>query len=352
MRTLTVGLGARSYDIQIGEGLLTGAAIQVAPTRRALVVSDEHVAPLYAGPLMAALGRQGIEAGLHVVPAGEESKSLGQLEGVYRALVDCGVTRSDLVVALGGGVVGDLAGYAAATYLRGVRYQQIPTTLLAQVDSAVGGKTAIDLPSGKNLVGAFHQPSLVLIDLNTLRTLDDRTFVGGMGEVIKYGLAFDAGIIDLIGDCRKTAERNMEEIVVRCLDIKRRVVQNDERDVGERMLLNFGHTIGHAIESAEHYEGLSHGEAVAAGMHLMARLGESIGLTQPGTAQRVRQILGAWGLPTTCDRALWDDMRRAFTRDKKHIGGALKVVMLKRLGEAFLYDVEVQALEEVREWLR
>lgn len=353
--SLRVHLHERSYDIEIGRALLADAGARIlkaAPARRALVLTDETVRPLYAGRLMASLAAAGCEAALVAVAPGEDSKCLAVLGRVYDALAEHGMGRDDLLIALGGGVVGDLGGFAAATYLRGIRYAQVPTTLLALVDSAVGGKTAIDLAAGKNLVGAFHQPSAVVADPEVLATLSDRVFADGMAEVIKYALAFDESLLSLLGGARAHAQDNMEQIVFRCLDLKRRVVESDEHDRGERMLLNLGHTLGHAIEAAQHYRGYTHGEAVAAGMHLIARLGERAGQTEPGTADRIAHILAAWRLPTTCDKALLPAMRSALLRDKKHIDGALNIVVLERCGHARIERVDASFFEGVEQWLR
>ncbi|MEA4898754.1 MAG: 3-dehydroquinate synthase [Christensenellaceae bacterium] len=353
--SLRVHLHERSYDIEIGRALIADAGARIlkaAPARRALVLTDETVRPLYAGQLMASLAQAGCEAALVAVEPGEGSKRLAVLGHVYDALAAHGMGRDDLLIALGGGVVGDLGGFAAATYLRGIRYAQVPTTLLALVDSAVGGKTAIDLAAGKNLVGAFHQPAAVVADPDVLTTLSDRVFADGMAEVIKYALAFDESLLSLLGGARAHAQDNMEQIVLRCLDLKRRVVEADERDRGERMLLNLGHTLGHAIEAAQHFRDYTHGEAVAAGMHLIARLGERAGLTEKGTADRVASILTAWRLPTACDKALLSAMRPMLLRDKKHIGGALNIVVLERCGRARIERVDASFFEGVEQWLR
>ncbi len=354
-KLLHVNLGARSYDIMFGSGLIKDAArkiLSAAPARSALVVTDETVEQLYAPALMASLAEAGCAASLVAVAPGEGSKCLQTLGAVYEALSQAGITRSDLLIALGGGVVGDLGGFAAATYLRGIRYAQVPTTLLSQVDSAVGGKTAIDLPSGKNLAGAFHQPSVVVIDPDTLVTLPDREFCGGMAEVIKYALAFDESLLIPVGASRAHAQANMAEIVYRCLDLKRWVVEKDERDTGERMLLNFGHTLGHAIESAQRYALYSHGEAVAAGMRLITRLSEESGLTEAGTSDRIESVLTAWNLPTTAGKALLGGMRGAWTKDKKHLDGALRAVILDRIGRARIERVPPDFFEEVARWLQ
>ena len=349
MKTLCVALGGRSYEIHIEAGLLDRLGEYVAPLgpRKCLLLSDSHVAPLYAQRATAALQAAGIACAALVLPAGETTKRIGYLEKVYDGLIQAGITRSDALVALGGGVIGDLGGFAAATYLRGIKLVQVPTTLLAQVDSAVGGKTAVDLPAGKNLVGSFYQPHLVLIDPDTLATLPPRELSGGMGEVIKYAATFDRDLWPLL-----EGPEHLEQVVLRCLDLKRQVVQRDELDTGERMLLNFGHTLGHAIEKAQNFEGYIHGEAVAAGMCLMTRITQARGITREGDAQRLEDMCRAWNLPVTADKALWPAMAPALNQDKKHLAGGLTVVALEELGRGKLMPCPPHMLEEVVSWLR
>ena len=352
LETMRIQTG-NPYDILIGRGLIHEAGAQIAQrikTRRALIVTDENVDVLYGAGVEASLKNAGIETDKLVLPAGEETKSLEKLGQVYSALCDAQITRSDILVALGGGVMGDLGGFAAATYLRGIRYVQIPTTLLAQVDSAVGGKTAIDLPEGKNLAGAFHQPALVLIDPDTLDTLPDHEFTGGMGEVIKYAFTFDADLCTALAD--SCVREDMQPVIRRCLEYKKRVVENDERDFGERMLLNFGHTLGHAVEVVQHYQGYSHGQAVAIGMHLITRLSQAKLLTEQGTADALENMLMRWKLPTTCDKSLWHDMQKALLKDKKNLDGSLNVIILTHIGHAEIKPVDLTFFEEVTQWLK
>ena len=350
MNTLPISLGGRSYDILLEAGLLDSIGRWVAPLgiNKCLLLSDDHVAPLYAGRVLASLRDSGLKPTLVTLPAGEGTKRLDCLGQVYRAMADAELSRSDALVALGGGVIGDLGGFAAATYLRGIRLIQVPTTLLAQVDSAVGGKTAIDLDEGKNLVGSFYQPHRVLIDPDTLNTLPPREMAGGMGEVIKYAATFDQSLWPLLED----AGAHLDQIVPRCLELKRRVVERDEMDLGERMLLNFGHTLGHAIEKAQGYRGYIHGEAVAAGMCLMTRLTEARGVTLPGTAAQLEAMCRAWRLPITADKALWPAMAPALSQDKKHLRGTLTIVALESLGKGRLLPCPTGMLEEVVAWLR
>ncbi len=292
---------SKPYKILIEKGCLQKAGAlcrELFPrSKRTVVVSDSNVFPLYGEGLLLSLKEAGFAADSFTFPAGEENKQLSTFENILLFLAEKHLTRTDFIIALGGGVTGDMAGFAAACYLRGIPFVQIPTTLLAQVDSSVGGKTAVDLPQGKNLVGAFHQPSLVLIDPDTLSTLPPQWFADGMGEVIKYGCIRSEELFNLLeeGD----VSQNMEDILFRCVDIKRRVVEHDEFDTGERMLLNFGHTLGHALEKLHGFSGLSHGAAVGIGMVMITKAGERAGLTAPGTADRITQVLELYHLPVS-----------------------------------------------------
>ncbi len=339
MKTLTVDLPGRAYDILIQRGLLdqAGARIRAILPRasRLFVVTDTNVLPLYHARVRDALREAGFQTQTCAVPAGEASKSAGQLSDLWERMMAFGLTRTDAVVALGGGVVGDLAGFAAATVLRGVDFVQIPTTLLAQVDSSVGGKVAIDLQAGKNLAGAFWQPKLVLMDPDTLDTLDDRTFADGMAEVLKYGCIFDRAFFDLLAGrpSRGALMADIESILYTCCDLKRSVVVRDERDTGERMLLNFGHTLGHAYELAGHYETWTHGQAVAAGMVLAARLGAELGVTPAEVPGQVEAAVAALGLPTRID-CTHADYAAAIGLDKKGAGEDITLILLEALGRA------------------
>ena len=338
MKTLTVRLPGRDYDILIEKGILsrTGAECsKVLPrAKRLLLVTDSNVAPLYGGQVEDSLTDAGFAVRTVTIPAGEPSKSAENLLLLWNEAMSFGLTRTDAVIALGGGVVGDLAGLAAATILRGVAFVQIPTTLLAQVDSSVGGKVAIDLPAGKNLVGAFWQPKLVLMDPLTLNTLPDVTFSDGMAEVIKYGCIWDADFFRLLSACgnRAGVMERIEDVLYTCCAIKAKVVEQDERDTGLRMILNFGHTLGHAYEKAYHYQTYTHGQAVSAGMCLVAKLGEQLGLTEPGTEQAIETLAAAYGLPTRipCSR---EDYSSAIGLDKKGSGDQITVIFLNKLGE-------------------
>lgn len=349
MKTLTVDLPGRAYDILMERGLLNRAGelcrAALPKASRLAVVTDSTVGPLYGERTLDSLRRAGFAASLVTIPAGEGSKTVSMLEKLYDAFMELGLTRTDGVVALGGGVVGDLAGFAAATILRGVDFVQIPTTLLAQVDSSVGGKVAVDLKSGKNLAGAFWQPKLVLMDPSLLNTLDDKAFADGMAEVIKCGCIRDAGFFAYLERRPSRAELTpgIEQVLYTCCDIKRSVVVEDERDAGVRMLLNFGHTLGHAYELAGHYETWTHGQAVAAGMVKAAELGARLGVTPEDLIPRISVLLGCFGLPILID-ATPGQYAAAIGLDKKGAGDRISLIVLEELGKAVVHPMEKSAL--------
>lgn len=339
MKTLTVALPGREYDILIERGLLSQAGERVRAVlpkaRKLAVVSDSHVEPLYGRRVLDGLTAAGFEARMFPIPAGEESKNASQLVRLWEGFMEFGLTRTDAVVALGGGVVGDLAGFAAATALRGVAFVQIPTTLLAQVDSSVGGKVAIDLEHGKNLAGAFYQPKLVLMDPDVLDTLPLSEFMAGMAEVVKYGCIWDGDFFDFLAARpeRKKLMADIEHILYTCCDIKRQVVIEDELDTGLRMILNFGHTLGHAYELAGHYTQWSHGEAVAAGMCAAAKLGAALGVTPGDVPGQIEDACAALGLPTSISCTM-DDYAAAIGLDKKGAGTDITLILLDKMGHA------------------
>lgn len=344
---LTVNLGENSYPIYIEKGILSDAGTYISDIfkgKRIMVISDDNVFPLYGDKLLDSLNSY--ECHTLVLPHGEPTKDFQTLPTVYSALLDAKLTRSDLIIALGGGVIGDLAGFAAASYLRGIKLVQIPTSLLAQVDSSVGGKVAVDLPQGKNLVGAFFHPKMVLIDPAVLDTLPPHFISDGMGEVIKYGCIKDATLFDQL--CSHSSfddlKPELADIIARCVDIKRIVVEADQFDTGERMLLNFGHTLAHTIEQYHHYERESHGEAVAIGMYQITKMAEEKGLTETGCANRIKKTLDIYGLPSSCGIPM-DDLKAAVTLDKKNLNGKLNVVLLKTVGESYVHPTDVEFFE-------
>lgn len=338
MSTLRVNLPGREYDIVCKRGVLDEAGTLLRPILRgnlAAIVTDSNVEPLYAQRLAKSLMHQNFKVAILEVPAGEGSKCPEVLFQLWEQLMDVGLTRSDAVIALGGGVVGDLAGLAAATILRGVDFVQVPTTLLAQVDSSVGGKVAVDLEAGKNLAGAFYQPKMVIMDPDCLNTLPDRVFSDGMAEVIKYGCIWDEGLFHTLHNLKNRAGvmEKIEDILLACCDIKRQVVEQDEKDTGIRMILNFGHTLGHVYEKAYHYETYTHGEAVAAGMVAAARLGIRMGVTPAGTETQIAALLRQFDLPVSI-KASREDYSSTLVKDKKSQGSNIDLVVLPKLGEA------------------
>ncbi len=355
VRQLRVELGARAYPIWIGAGLLDDAARwrDAIGGRHVLVVSDENVAPRYARKVSEGLPAKSLTQ--LVFPPGEAYKTLASCAATFDALAAMGASRDATIIALGGGVIGDMAGFAAACWMRGIAFVQMPTTLLAMVDSSVGGKTAVDLPQGKNLVGAFHQPRAVVIDTNTLQTLPERELRSGLAEVVKYGALGDAGFFAWL-------ERNVDALLLRdpqalataietsCL-AKAGIVARDETEQGERALLNFGHTFGHALETAAGYGSLLHGEAIAIGMVLAARLSARLQRAGTADATRLQVLLQRCGLSTalpagTDVRRLLDLMRL----DKKNLSGRLRLILWRGVGRAeIVADVDEAALREVLE---
>lgn len=330
-----------SYDCVVGAGILesSGEVLPEVPgAERAFIVADATVAGLYLSGIEAALPWPAVHL---PVPEGEEGKTLGTADALYQQLATQEMHRDDVIVALGGGSVGDVAGFVAATYMRGVAHIQVPTTLTAQVDASIGGKTGVNLPRGKNLVGAFHQPRGVVADVSTLRTLPDRTYRSGLAEVAKYGLAVDPGIIDVLeGSVQGVLARDedlLEDLVSRCVRAKASVVEEDERDTGLRHILNYGHTLGHAIERIEAYEGASHGEAVAVGMLFAAHLAELTGLAAPGLVARHHRVLVPLGLPARQGLPDPDAVLEALRLDKKYRGG-VRFVLLEDLGRPRLVE--------------
>lgn len=333
------------YDVIVGDDLLTQAGGIIADTcgiHRIAIVTDDEVAKIHLPALERSLRNAGFPVITHVFAQGEASKTMRTCEDILTFLADNHFTRSDIVVALGGGVVGDIAGFAAATYLRGIRHIQIPTTLLAAVDSSVGGKTAVDLPAGKNLVGAFHQPTAVICDTDCLSTLPDEVFADGMAEVLKYGLLCDKELFERV---LAAPREHLAETILRCVDIKRFFVESDEREVGLRRYLNLGHTIGHAVEQCSGFT-ISHGRAVAIGLTMMARACEASGDAEEGTCERVESACLQLGLPVEspfCPH----DLGIAALADKKRSGDALTIVGIASIGECFLEVVPANDVERI-----
>jgi 3-dehydroquinate synthase len=340
VKTLKVELGSRSYPILIGDGLIENAELlhQHVPARDVLIVSNATVAPLYLDALSAGLRpRRIIET---VLPDGEAHKTLANVGRILDVLVANRFGRDSTVVALGGGVVGDMAGFAAACYQRGVSFVQVPTTLLSQVDSSVGGKTGVNHPGGKNLIGAFHQPIAVLADTRTLGSLPPRELRAGLAEVIKYGLICDAAFFGwleehiealLAGD-----PASLAHVIYRSCQIKADIVGRDEREQGDRALLNLGHTFGHAIESATGYTQWLHGEAIGAGLLMAAAMSKACGLLSAEDVSRVKNLVGRTGLPTHIKAVSPQSALEHMRIDKKVQGGRIRLILLRKIGDAFI----------------
>lgn len=354
MKTIDVKLGERSYPIHVERGILRQAGEFFRACfgdSAAAIVTDDNVAPLYLEQVETSLRAAGVRVASTVLPHGEQTKCLTSLSALYDFLGDNHITRKDVVVALGGGVIGDLAGLAAATWLRGVRLMQLPTTLLAQVDSSVGGKVAVDLPRGKNLVGAFWQPTVVLADPDALCTLTDDYWRDGLGEVVKYGCIGDDALFRLLEKDapggRNALMEDIDLILSHCMAYKAKVVAEDEHDTGLRMTLNFGHTIAHAVETVQHYQGFRHGEAVALGMACITQLGEKMGLTERGTAARLLALEQALQLPTALPGELSHaELIQAMMQDKKNAGNVLTVILLHHIGACYLHQTDISFFEK------
>ena len=337
MQELHVDLGNISYDIKIAKGLrhTIGTEIKnIFNGRKIALITDENVDKYYGSETEKSLKNQGFDVRKIVLQAGEKTKSFNSLMTLYNEFIDFNLTRSDLIITMGGGVIGDLGGFAAATYLRGIKFVQFPTSLLAQVDSSVGGKVAVDLEKGKNLVGAFYHPSLVIIDSEMLDTLPDRVFNDGMGEVIKYGLIGDKELFDKHYNAggRNDVMKIIDDVIHTCCDIKRIVVEKDEKDTGLRMILNFGHTIGHAIEKYFNFEKYTHGEAISIGMYEITKISEEKGLTEKGTADRIINILVKYDLPYDVKIDNKEEIIDTISLDKKNLNNVLNLIVLDKIG--------------------
>jgi len=341
MKTIDINLPLNAYPVHLGRGLLEDPSTwqQHLGEGKVLVVSNETVAPLYLETLLSTLGRQGAE--VHVIPDGEQFKTVETWQGIVDRLVAMQARRDAVIVALGGGVVGDISGYAAASYMRGIRFIQAPTTLLAQVDASVGGKTGVNHIRGKNLIGAFHQPATVVIDSATLDTLPHREFNAGLAEVVKYGAISDPAFFNWLVDNAEAIVAREPDPIDQLIEIsvlnKADVVRKDEKEAGVRALLNFGHSFGHALESETGYATFLHGEAVAIGMVTAARLSESRGMCDPGTTERLSALLSRFSLPVSIPAELsTEKLASALTLDKKAVASGLRLVLLNAIGEAVI----------------
>lgn len=341
MRTVEINT-KEPYKVHIGKGLLASSGkliSEVISPCKAAVIVDSTVDKLYSKEVIASLSENGFSCIKYVYEAGEESKNLTVYSKTLEFLADNTLTRSDIIVALGGGVCGDMAGFAAATYLRGIKFIQIPTTLLAAVDSSVGGKTAVNLDSGKNLVGAFHQPSLVICDTETLNTLPDEVLKDGIAETVKYGIITDE---ELFKKMEKNFLPEIEEIIERCVSIKNEIVKDDVFDHGRRQLLNLGHTFGHSIEKLSNFN-ISHGHAVAIGMMIVSEASEKLGLSEKGTTDRIKKALLKCGLPVSTDYSAKEIVEISL-KDKKRKGDTITIVIPEKTGKSVLRKLKTDEL--------
>lgn len=348
MKKITVNAHT-SYEILIDSGLLNkcGELIsKVEKSKKCAIITDDIVDRLYGQQAVNSLNNSGFTVSKFVIPNGEPSKSHEQLISAYNFLCENDITRTDFIIALGGGVVGDLTGFCAATYLRGIDYVQIPTTLLSQVDSSVGGKTAVNIDSGKNLVGAFKQPSLVITDTDTLSTLSDDIFADGMGEVVKYGMIRSASLFEKLS--KENPKEIIKDIIAECVEIKRDVVQNDEFDTGERMILNFGHTFGHAIEKAAGYGVIPHGKAVAIGMYMITSAAEKQGKAKKGTSLLLKNCLEANSLPFEYNIS-HNELFRLSLGDKKRTSDKIRVVICTEAGKCEILTLKLDEYKNLIE---
>jgi len=347
MKKLNMNLGSITSNIIIEKGIIKNAGHdirKVYSSNKIAVVTDENVFGLYGEILEKSLAAENFTPTFIVIKPGEQSKTVDTLKHVYSNLVSMGITRGDLIVALGGGVVGDLAGFAASTYLRGIDFVQIPTSLLAQIDSSIGGKVAVNLQEGKNLIGSFYHPKLVLVDPEVLNSLPEKFVKDGLGEAIKYGCIRDKELFSMLLDIKSNFELldNIEDIIFRCLSIKKETVEMDEKDKGIRMLLNFGHTIGHAIEKYFNYEKYSHGEAVSVGMYWITKKSEEMGITEKGTSDKIKGALENYGIEYIIPHLDREEIIKNILVDKKNISGKLNLILLKDIGNAFIYTIPEQ----------
>ncbi len=347
MKTVRVN-ASKEYDVIIGKGILPSLGEKCASLfgkSRAIIVADSNVAPLWLDKTKTSLASAGVETVDFVFNAGEESKNAETLFRLIEFMAQSNLTRSDFAVALGGGVTGDMTGLAASLFLRGINFVQVPTSLLAAVDSSVGGKTAVNLPSGKNLMGAFSQPSLVLCDTDTLSTLPENEFANGMAEVIKYGVIFDKELFDKVsgGDVKS----DMENIIARCVELKRDVVMKDEFDNGERQLLNFGHTMAHSIEKCSNFE-IEHGSAVAIGMVIAAKASSKLGWSKEDCTQAIVEANKNNALPVECSFSA-KELADAALSDKKRSGDTINFVVPEVMGRCVLKKIPVEILYQIAE---
>lgn len=349
MQEIKLDLSENSYNIYVGRNLLNDIPKMIHSSfqyKKVFIITDDNVSKLYLKSVKNGLNDLDILCYEHIIPAGESSKSMEELSNIYDALIEHRVTRKDLIIALGGGVVGDLAGFAAATYLRGIDFIQVPTTLLSQVDSSVGGKVAINVKQGKNLVGNFYHPKAVYVDVDVLRTLDDKEMISGMAEVIKYAFIKDRALFDLLKIRRlNNLEDKLTEIVSTCIQIKADIVERDEKESFERMLLNFGHTVGHAIEKKYDYKKYTHGEAVGMGIRCMINSEYRAGIIDDEVREESIKLLDTYGLEMN-EVFDMDELVEYMKLDKKSLSNSIQVILIKKIGESYIKEVSYNWLSE------
>ena len=349
MYKLNVDLPDKNYDIIIKKGLIhdIGEHVKsVYKNKKLAIITDTNVNRIYGESLKCNLEESGFDVHFIVVKAGESSKSIEVLQDVYDRLLALNITRGDMIITFGGGVIGDLGGFAASTLLRGIKFIQVPTSLLAQIDSSIGGKVAVNLPKGKNLVGSFYHPEAVFIDPDLLDTLEQRFIADGMAEVIKYGCIRDRELFDRLMnfESQEALFEHIEEVIHDCCDIKRAIVEDDEKDLGIRMILNFGHTLGHVIENYYNYELYTHGEGVAMGMYHITERSEKLGLTEAGSADLIKEILQKYNLPFQMPDIPKEDILKTISLDKKSHVNDISLVLIERIGDAFLKKIDRESI--------
>ncbi len=351
MRNLQINLPNNQYEILIKSGIINSIGKEISKIykgNKIALITDENVNEFYGEVVKKSLEDNDFKVLKVVLKPGEGSKSIESLMKLYNELLDFKLNRGNLIIALGGGVIGDLAGFCAATLLRGIPFVQVPTSLLAQIDSSIGGKVAIDLPRGKNLIGNFYHPRAVYIDPQVLKTLEKRYVNDGLGEAIKYGLIKDKELFEKFESIEsyEALFEYIEDIIYKCCSIKKQVVEQDEKDKGERMILNFGHTIGHAIEKLENYKGVSHGEAVAIGMYSIALRCEELNICKDGVANRIKKLLDKFNLPYDFQGKTREDIIDAISVDKKTIGNFINLILIEDIGKVFIHKASHEELKK------
>ncbi len=349
MKILEINLPNNNYGILIKSGVMNNIGEEISKIYdgdKIALITDKNVDKFYGDIVEKSLKNRNFKVLKVVLNPGEGSKSIESLVGLYNELLDFKLNRGNLIIALGGGVIGDLVGFCAATLLRGIPFVQVPTSLLAQIDSSIGGKVAVDLPRGKNLIGNFYHPRAVYIDPRALKTLEKRYVSDGLGEAIKYGLIKDKELFEKF-ECMESYEalfEDIEDIIYRCCSIKKQVVEQDEKDNGERMILNFGHTIGHSIEKLQNYEGASHGEAVAIGMYSIALKCEELNICKVGVAHRIKKLLDKFNLPYSLKGESRENIIDVISVDKKTRGNLINLILIKDIGQVFIYKANHEEL--------